>query len=95
MAAWDEDCTYHGVQNATGAENRIEVELSEYGPTERMGVVALRPLRLSGAWASYSMGWGYNGGGTSAAAVAILSDALGHEPSDELREAFSQTCSRS
>src|SRR5687768_13722554 len=34
------------------------------------------------------MGWGYNGSGTSAAASAILTDALGQEPSVDLREDF-------
>jgi hypothetical protein len=33
-------------------------------------------------------GWGYNGGGTSAAAELLLGDATGEQPSFDLREAF-------
>src|SRR5258707_983126 len=88
------DVTYHGVQhdervNAT-VEARILVEPSKSGPTERIGVPVLREL-ASGqdeTWSAFMFGWGYNGHGTSAAAHAILSDAMGAEPSDELREDF-------
>jgi hypothetical protein len=88
---YDEDRTYHGVQRDDDAENdRIEIELAEYGPTERASVYVLQTLYenphppLDG----YQLGWGHNGGGTSATALVILRDALGEEPSLELREAF-------
>ncbi len=87
---YDEDRTYHGVQDDDGANDRIEIELAEYGPTERDGVYVLKtlyenphpPLVGSG------LGWGYNGTGTSATALIILWDALGQEPSPDLREDF-------
>jgi hypothetical protein len=88
---YDEDRTYHGVQRDDDVENdRIDIELAEYGPTERAGVYVLETLYenphppLDG----YQFGWGYNGGGTSAAALIILRDALGEEPSKGLREDF-------
>ncbi|SNT61891.1 hypothetical protein SAMN05216276_108610 [Streptosporangium subroseum] len=88
--AYDEDRTYHGVWDRGTGESWIEAELAEYGPTERLKVIVLRRLEPTGemAYRVGEMGWGYNGGGTSAAASAILADALGQEPSSELREAF-------
>ncbi|WP_431776308.1 hypothetical protein [Streptomyces cucumeris] len=78
-----EDCTYHGIQDGPDSNRsdgekwqpaRILVEEPEFGPTERQDVTVLRDLaepEFGG------FGWGYNGGGTSAAAAAILADALG------------------
>lgn len=88
------DVTYHGIQddehvNATFF-GRIFVEQSKTGPTERETAKTLRELaqgRGSG-WSGLQFGWGYNGTGTSAAARAILADATGVEPSDDLREDF-------
>ncbi|WP_331736674.1 hypothetical protein OG426_55145 (plasmid) [Streptomyces canus] len=77
-----EDCTYHGVQDGPETGNgdeaewqpaRILVENPEFGPTERQDVTVLRELAEPEAG---GFGWGYNGGGTSAAAAAILADAL-------------------
>lgn len=93
MSEWsyDEDRTYHGVQRDDDPDqDRIEIELAEFGPTERAKVYVLQtvyenpkpPLK------GYDFGWGYNGGGTSAAALVILRDALGEEPSQQLREDF-------
>jgi hypothetical protein len=79
-----EDCTYHGIQYGPETDRddeekwrpaRILVEKPEFGPTERQyGVTVLREL---GEPKAGGFGWGYNGGGTSAAAAAILADALG------------------
>ncbi len=88
------DVTYHGIQddeqvNATFS-GRIFVEQSKTGPTERETAKTLRELaqgRGTG-WSGLQFGWGYNGTGTSAAARAILVDAIGVEPSDDLREDF-------
>ncbi len=88
------DVTYHGIQddeqvNATFS-GRIFVEQSKTGPTERETAKTLRELaqgRGTG-WSGLQFGWGYNGTGTSAAARAILVDAMGVEPSDDLREDF-------
>ncbi|MEV8057148.1 hypothetical protein AB0P37_11615 [Streptomyces antimycoticus] len=78
-----EDCTYHGIQYGPETDRgdeeewkpaRILVEKPEFGPTERQyGVTVLRELAEPEAG---GFGWGYNGGGTSAAAAAILADAL-------------------
>lgn len=77
-----EDCTYHGVQDGPESDRgdeeewtpaRILVEKPEFGPTERQDVTVLRELAEPKAG---GFGWGYNGGGTSAAAAAILADAL-------------------
>ncbi|MGX1025473.1 hypothetical protein RKD37_000088 [Streptomyces ambofaciens] len=77
-----EDCTYHGVQDGLESDSsvaeewqpaRILVEKPEFGPTERQYVTVLRELTEPGTG---GFGWGYNGGGTSAAAAAILADAL-------------------
>lgn len=88
------DVTYHGIQddeqvNATFS-GRIFVEQSKTGPTERETAKTLWELvqgRGTG-WSGLQFGWGYNGTGTSAAARAILADAMGVEPSDDLREDF-------
>ncbi|WP_030390781.1 hypothetical protein [Streptomyces sp. NRRL S-241] len=76
------DWTYHGIQDGPESNRsdeegwqpaRILVEEVEFGPTERQGVKVLREL----AEAEHGgFGWGYNGGGTSAAAAVILADAL-------------------
>ena len=77
-----EDCTYHGIQDGPESDRgdeeewkpaRILVEKPEFGPTERQDVTVLRELAEPEAG---GFGWGYNGGGTSAAAAAILADAL-------------------
>jgi len=87
-----DDRTYHGVQHdeiVNGSDQepaRIFVELSEYGPTERETVVEL--YELESTYHSLQMGWGYDGSGTSAAAHAILTDAMGIEPASQLREHF-------
>jgi len=48
------------------------------------------PIRYPGEGSGIGpyFGWGYNGGGTSAAAELILGDATGEQPSFDLREAF-------
>ncbi|MGQ4465258.1 hypothetical protein ACN6LC_004659 [Streptomyces violaceoruber] len=77
-----EDCTYHGIQDGPASDSsdaeewqpaRILVEEPEFGPTERQDVTVLRELTEP---ETGGFGWGYNGGGTSAAAAAILADAL-------------------
>ncbi len=74
----------------------ILVEVPEGGPTEREKVRVLREIPPP----EYGdFGWGYNGTGTSNAAIAVLSDALELDPAaldfgageadgTELREAF-------
>jgi hypothetical protein len=88
------DVTYHGIQNDEQVNatfsGRIFVEQSKTGPTERETAKTLRELtqgRGTG-WSGLQFGWGYNGAGTSAAARAILADAMGVEPGDDLREDF-------
>ncbi|MFZ3562794.1 DUF6166 domain-containing protein [Streptomyces sp. BH055] len=78
-----EDRTYHGIKDGPetprGDEEerkptQILVERPEFGPTERKyDVTVLRELAEP---KGHGFGWGYNGGGTSAAAAAILADAL-------------------
>ncbi|MFE3995003.1 hypothetical protein ACFXPW_25400 [Streptomyces goshikiensis] len=77
-----QDWTYHGIQDgpeSNGSDEaewqpaRILVEETEFGPTERQGVKVLRELAEP---EHGGFGWGYNGGGTSAAAAVILADAL-------------------
>jgi hypothetical protein len=48
------------------------------------------PIRYPGKGSGIGpyFGWGYNGGGASAAAELILGDATGEQPSFDLREAF-------
>ena len=91
---YDDDRTYHGV-NLDESEDpnewfRVVVELSEFGPTERETPYQLRQLKAPDKLMSF--GWGYNGGGTSQTAEAILRDALNLRPSDplsdDLREDF-------
>lgn len=86
--SYEDDRTYHGITDDETGSSLIEIELAEFGPTERTGVYVLRTMRSSEAVGSNSFGWGYNGGGTSAAAQEILADALGEAPSWELREDF-------
>ncbi|MFJ8932040.1 DUF6166 domain-containing protein [Streptomyces sp. NPDC102364] len=79
-----EDRTYHGIQTSPeslppageqGDRPRIFVEKPEFGPTERLlGVTVLRELAQPPKGRGFS--WGYNGSGPSAAAGAILADAL-------------------
>ncbi|MCG7527187.1 hypothetical protein MHW47_22410 [Streptomyces sp. OfavH-34-F] len=65
-----EDRTYHGVQQGPESEGerhpaRLLVEVPEFGPTERQyGITVLRELAEPEGG---GFGWGYNGGGTSAA----------------------------
>ncbi|GAA2614254.1 hypothetical protein SMC26_24130 [Actinomadura fulvescens] len=89
MVSWtyDEDRVYHGFRSEDGG-SLIDVELAEFGPTERTGVYVLRTLEESAEVGGNRFGWGYNGGGTSAAAHEILADALGQKPSERLREDF-------
>lgn len=90
----DDDRIYHGTNN-DDSENpndwfRVVVELTEFGPTEREASYQLRQLRPPNK--DMSFGWGYNGGGTSQTAEAVLRDALNLGPSQdlpvELREDF-------
>ncbi|MEU0374923.1 hypothetical protein ABZ070_32940 [Streptomyces sp. NPDC006283] len=76
-----EDRTYHGIQGAGGDEDewqpaRLLVERPKPGPTERQNVTVLRELKAKDEDELGGDGWGYNGGGTSRAAGAILADAL-------------------
>ncbi|MFD7161294.1 DUF6166 domain-containing protein [Kribbella sp. NPDC059898] len=68
-----QDRTYHGVQ--TYELSRIEAEMPATGPTERESVTVLYELFPTNGDGG-GFGWGYNGGGTSRAASAILADAL-------------------
>ncbi|MFD8992261.1 hypothetical protein ACFVZ4_29970 [Streptomyces goshikiensis] len=77
-----QDWTYHGIQDGPESNRsdekkwqpaRILVEEAEFGPTERQDVTVLRELAEP---EHGGFGWGYNGGGTSAAAAVILADAL-------------------
>ncbi|MFZ3562715.1 hypothetical protein ACOKM5_43035 [Streptomyces sp. BH097] len=77
-----EDRTYHGIRVGPESERgddekwepaRILVEKPEFGPTQRQSVTLLRELAEP---EDRGFGWGYNGGGTSVAAAAILADAL-------------------
>ncbi|MFF3275961.1 hypothetical protein ACFYWU_34235 [Streptomyces chrestomyceticus] len=84
-----EDRTYHGIQHGPESHRndaeewqptRIFVEKPEFGPTERQRVTVLRELAEP---EDSGFGWGYNGGGTSAAAAAVLADALDLGDPDE------------
>lgn len=55
----------------------------EDGPTERENVTVLHELVAKDADELGGFGWGYNGGGTSRAAAAILADALDLGDPDE------------
>ncbi|GAA4024940.1 hypothetical protein GCM10022247_56730 [Allokutzneria multivorans] len=80
--AREEDRTYHGIDHPDGqAAARIFVEVSQYGPTERElahqdGRLRLRELHAFDEDRGGGFGWGYNGGGPSRAASAVLADAL-------------------
>jgi hypothetical protein len=76
---------YHGIDGEDGI-SRIYVERAEYGPTEREtrqqeGRLRLGQLHAFDEEDGGGFGWGYNGGGTSRAAAAILADAL-NEPQE-------------
>lgn len=76
-----EDRTYHGIQGVGGDEDewqpaRLLVEKPEDGPTQRENVTVLRELVAKDADELGGYGWGYNGGGTSRTAAAVLADAL-------------------
>lgn len=65
------------------------MEQSGCGPTERERVLVLRELVSGmGGWSAFESCWGYHGTGTSAADHAILTDAMGVELGNELREDF-------
>lgn len=73
------DRTYHGIPAQhdnveEGVPPRILVESAEPGPTERQNAKIFRELAASED--SGGFGWGYNGGGTSQAAAAVLADAM-------------------
>jgi hypothetical protein len=76
------DRTYFGRQHGPGSnggeweEARVFVERPEFGPTGREDVEVLAELVPHDADQGGGFGWGYNGGGTSRAAAAILADAL-------------------
>jgi hypothetical protein len=61
---------YHGIGAASG---RLWVEPPAEGPTERADIKPIRELLPP---SDGSFGWGYNGGGPSRAAAAILADAF-------------------
>lgn len=94
----DSDRTYHGLQQ--GADDgsadeeewepaRLLVEQTRFGPTERESAAVLRKLEEP---EHSGFGWGYNGGGTSATAAAILADALDLDPDEfDLIEADDET----
>lgn len=90
---YDADRTYHGTHNDASDDAdqwfRLVVELSEYGPTQRKSSYQLRQLKPP---RGTGFGWGYNGGGTSRTAEAILRDALDLDQSEklsvEMREDF-------
>jgi hypothetical protein len=52
------------------------VEKPESGPTERANAPVFRVLCPKDEETFGGFGWGYNGGGTSRAAAAVLADAL-------------------
>ncbi|MEU8993172.1 DUF6166 domain-containing protein [Streptomyces sp. NPDC048558] len=84
--AWPYDAlvTYHGwFDRGEDSEGIVAVEISEFGPTERLGTIELH--RLSDRFGFH---WGYQGGGPGRLATAILTDALGSEPWDAMGGAF-------
>lgn len=83
--AYDEDRCYHGIQVSDG-RNRIVVELSASGWTDRSRAKALR--ELESADPVVELHWGYDGSGPHRAAEAILVDALGWQPPREVSHAF-------
>ncbi|MFE4415137.1 hypothetical protein [Streptomyces sp. NPDC056821] len=83
-----EDRTYHGIQGVGDDEDewqpaRLLVEKPEDSPTQRENVTVLHELVAKDADELGGFGWGYNGGGTSRAAAAILADALDLGDPDE------------
>lgn len=86
---YDEDRTYRGYRKGQW-HSLIDVELAEYGPTERKGALVIKTITngSGGIFKGLELNWGYNGTGTSVAAYEVLADALGEPPTDELREAF-------
>lgn len=82
----DKDRTYHGIQQGEGDNDqewqpaRLQVEQTQFGPTERQDAAVLRVLDEPD---DGGFGWGYNGGGTSRAAALILADALDLADPDE------------
>jgi len=81
------DVTYHGIrvdEQVNAAESgRIYVEQSKSGLRE---LIQGRGTGWPGLQLQF--GWGHNGVGTGVAARAILADAMGIEPNDDLREDF-------
>lgn len=71
---------YHGIRSE--GRERILVETSEGHPGWGKEVTVLQELAVTQSQAS-GLNWGYNGGGTSTSAAAILADALGLGGIDE------------
>lgn len=86
---YDEDRTYRGYRKLQGT-SLIDVELAEYGPTQRTGALVIKTISSGsgGIFTGLELNWGFNGTGTSVAAYEVLADALGEPATDELREAF-------
>ncbi|MFD6967434.1 hypothetical protein [Streptomyces sp. NPDC059949] len=83
-----EDRTYHGIQGVGSDEDewqpaRLLVEKPEDGPTQREHVKVLHELKAKDEDELGGFGWGYNGGGTSRTAAAVLTDALDLGDPDE------------
>ncbi|MGK5682476.1 DUF6166 domain-containing protein [Actinoplanes sp. URMC 104] len=83
--AYDDDRCYHGIRESD-TRNRIVVEHSTYGPTERGQ--ATPAYELHSPDPVVELHWGYDGSGPHRAAAAILTDALGWEPSRQMVNAF-------
>ena len=80
---YGEDRCYHGID---GSENtRIFVERPAFKGGDGKVVEELKPLDPR-----VTFSWGYLGSGPNASARAILKDALGDEPSDRVRLAFTE-----
>lgn len=99
MSGWtgEDDRTYHGIEGDDGV-CRIYVESSEYGPTEReiaeqKGRLLIRELHTPDEEHGAGFGWGYNGGGTSRTAAAVLADAL-NEPQERYDSARDELTTR-
>ena len=82
---YNEDRCYHGIREASG-RNRIVVEHSTYGPTERG--MAKAQYELHSPDPVVEVHWGYDGSGPHRAAEAILTDAFGWEPGKRMANAF-------
>lgn len=80
---YDADRCYHGVDGVDGAT--IAVELFEAKGVATPTV--LRELTPNGPAGEFN--WGYIGTGTNTSAKAILDDALGYEPGQQLLQDFS------